>query len=452
MSAEIATPTAGEQPVKKRRGRSIAVWVALVLAGLLLLLSSYAVWVNRVALNTDVFVDTSTELIEDDAIREAVAQRAVDELYANVDVEAAIEERLPEDVKSLAGPTAAALRQAAPEILDRALEQPALQRVWETALEQSHRTLVQVLEGGGDRVSTEGGVVTLELRPIVLEAADRLGIRDQVEERLPEDAGRIEVLRSDELDTAQNGFQLLKTLAWVLPLLTLAAFGGAVWLAHERRRAIRGIGITIAVVGVLGLLAANLTGNYVVNSLVEQRDGREAASNAWDILTELMRSSFRWQVVIGVLFVMASWLAGPGRRALAARRTLAPALRERVWAYVGLVVVGLILLLTGPVSDFTRFLVVAILVALGVAWIELTRAQTLREFPDAGAPAFFDDARGRVSDWLESRRAPAAPTAAPPPASGDTTARLANLADLHARGELTDEEYASAKARVLAGE
>jgi len=108
MSAEIATPTAGEQPVKKRRGRSIAVWVALVLAGLLLLLSSYAVWVNRVALNTDVFVDTSTELIEDDAIREAVAQRAVDELYANVDVEAAIEERLPEDVKSLAGPTAAA--------------------------------------------------------------------------------------------------------------------------------------------------------------------------------------------------------------------------------------------------------------------------------------------------------------------------------------------------------
>ena len=59
--------------MKKRRGRSIAVWVVLVLAGLLLLLSSFAVWVNRVALNTDVFVDTSTELIEDDAIREAVA-------------------------------------------------------------------------------------------------------------------------------------------------------------------------------------------------------------------------------------------------------------------------------------------------------------------------------------------------------------------------------------------
>jgi hypothetical protein len=32
------------------------------------------------------------------------------------------------------------------------------------------------------------------------------------------------------------------------------------------------------------------------------------------------------------------------------------------------------------------------------------------------------------------------------------TARLLSLADLHTRGELTDEEYAAAKARVLSGE
>ncbi len=143
----------------------------------------------------------------------------------------------------------------------------------------------------------------LDLRELVLEAAARLGIRSQVDERLPEDAGRIEVLRSDELDTAQNVFQLLKTLAWVLPVLTLLAFAGAVWLAPDRRRALRRVGITVVVVGVLGLLAASLTGNYVVHALVAERDVRPAAGNAWDILTDLMRSSFRWLVVVGVLFV-----------------------------------------------------------------------------------------------------------------------------------------------------
>ncbi len=441
-----ATDTA-EPPARKGRGRATAVWAVLVVAGLLLLLTSFAVWINRVALNTQVFTDTSTELLDNDAIRSAVATRAVDELYTNVDVEAAIEERLPDDVKSLAGPTAAGLRQVAPEILDRALEQPALQRLFKASLEESHKTLVEVLEGGGGRVTTEGGVVTLELRPIVLEAADRIGIRDRVEERLPEDAGRIEILRSDELDTAQSAFQLLKTLAWVLPLLTLVAFGFAVWLAGERRRAVRGIGITLVVVGVLGLLAAKLTGNYVVDSLVAQRDNRDAAGNAWNILTDLMRGSFRWMIIVGILFVVVAWLAGPGRRAVSARRSLAPAFRNRVWAYVGLAIVALILLLTGQVSDFTRFLFVAVLVALGATWIELTRRQTLREFPDAAGPTLIADARSRVTGWLEERRA--RPEAAGPDV--DVPARLVSLADLHARGELTDEEYASAKARVLAG-
>ncbi len=452
MSEHADTSAASKHAPKPSRGRSVALYILLVLAGVLLLLSSFAVWINRVALNTDVFVDTSSQLIEDDAIRRAIATKAVDELYANVDVQAEIEKQLPKDVKSLSGPAAAALRQGAYEIVDRALEQPALQRVWASTIRQSHETLVQVLEGGGPRVTTEGGVVTLNLDQIVRDAADRIGIGEQVADKLPEDAGRIEVLRSDELDAVQNGFQLLKTLAWVLPLLTLAAFALAVWLARGRRRqAVRGVGIAVLVVGVLGLLAANLTGNYVVNSLVADRESRHAADNAWNILTDLMRSSFRWLVLIGILFIVASWLAGPGRRAIASRRVLAPAIRERLWAYVGLAVVALLLLVAGSVSDFTRFLVVVVLVALGAAWIELMRAQTMREFPEAGAPAFVGEARGRVSDWLETRRAPAAPAAAPP-TGGDTTARLANLADLHARGELTDEEYASAKARVLAGE
>ena len=55
-----------------------------------------------------------------------------------------------------------------------------------------------------------------------------------------------------------------------------------------------------------------------------------------------------------------------------------------------------------------------------------------------------------MTSWWESRRASAdSPTEAP---STDVTTRLASLADMHAKGELTDEEYASAKARVLGGE
>jgi len=441
-------PEAARAP--RPRARFAGFYVLLVVAGLLLLLSSFAVWINRVALNTEVFTDTSSELLDNDEIRSAVATRVVDELYASVDVQAELEQQLPDDFQALSGPAAAGLREASYRIVDRALEQPRFQALFAEAVRASHETLVQVLEGNKSVVSTEGGVVTLDLEAVILEAADRIGLRDQVQDNLPENIGKIEILQSNELDTAQDAFQLLKTLAWVLPILTLLAFAGAVWILPDRRRALRGVGITAVVVGVLGLLAANLTGNYVVNALVEERDTRPAANNAWDILTDLMRSSFRWLVVIGILFVVAWWLAGHGRSAVAARRTLAPALRGRWWAYAALAVVGLLLLVTGSVSDFTRFLVVALLIALGAVWIELTRAQTLREFPDAGAPVFIGDARTRVESWWDARRTRAeAPAVA---ASEAVSAQLANLAGLHAQGALTDEEFAAAKARVLAGE
>ena len=96
---------------------------------------------------------------------------------------------------------------------------------------------------------------------------------------------------------------------------------------------------------------------------------------------------------------------------------------------------------------------------LGAVWIEVTRTQTLQEFPDASGPDLIGDARVRVSSWWDARRAgraaaaaTTAPAIAEAGAATDVAGRLADLANLHASGALTDEEFASAKARVLAGE
>jgi len=452
-AAETVSSEPQAAPSRRSRLRSTGYYLALVVAGILLLLSTFAVWVNRVALNTSVFVNTNSRLIEDDNIRQAIATAAVDNLYQSVDVQAEIKNQLPKDVQSLSGPASAALRQAAYTIVDRALQQPALQRLFATALEESHKTLVQVLSGGGPNVSTKNGVVTLNLRQIILDAADRLGIGQQIAGKIPENAGQIVILRNKQLNTAQNAFQLLKTLAWALPVLTLLVFGLAAWLAGtgRRRKAVRGIGVTILAVGAIGLIASNLTGNYLVNSLAKDHETRKAASDAWDIVTVLMRASFRWYLIIGALFVLAAWLAGPGRRAIDVRRLIAPAMRERVWPYVGLAIVAVILLLTGPIADTTRYLLDVLMIGLIAVWIEVTRSQTLHEFPDAGAPAFIGDTKTRVSGWLEARRARGS-QASEPSAASDVSARLQQLSALHASGDLTDEEYAAAKARVLAGE
>jgi len=47
------------------------------------------------------------------------------------------------------------------------------------------------------------------------------------------------------------------------------------------------------------------------------------------------------------------------------------------------------------------------------------------------------------------QQAAAAAAAPPPPAEDDSTAQLQNLANLHAQGVLTEEEFAASKAKIL---
>ena len=304
-----------------------------------------------------------------------------------------------------------------------------------------------MLEERSGTVSTQEGVVTLDIGDIVIEAADRIGVSDSVQGRIDEDEGRIELFRSDELDTAQDAFQLANTVAWVLPILTLALFGLALWLGRGRRRlTVRAVGVAITASGLLGLLATNVSGWYLVGTLTTDRESEAAGDSAWDIVTELLRGSFRLQIVVGLLFLLAAWVAGPGARAVAVRRTLAPALRRRRYAYGALAVVALLFFLTGPVGDFARLLGELVVIGLIAGWIEWMRRETLREFPDTTGPAIVPRLREVLaSEWPATSRGGST-------RPGDLTGRLQELADLHARGELNDEEYAAAKARVLAGE
>ncbi len=445
---QVAAPIRPEKPSRLRR---IGIYALILLAALLLMVSTFAVWVDRVALNTSVFTETSTELLDDEDVRRAIAVRTIDEIYDSVDVEEELEGPLPEDVESLAGPTSATLRELGPGIVQRALGRAELRRLWRRAIRESHETLIEVLEERSGTVSTQEGVVTLDLGNIVIEAADRIGVSDSVQRRIGPDAGRVELLESDELDVAQDAFRLMNAVAWALPVLTLLIFGLAIWISRGRRRlTVRAIGIAVLLSGVLGLLAVNLTGRLLVGALATESESRDAGHSAWHIVTELLRGSFRLQIAIGLLVLLGAWIASPSPWAVGVRRALAPALRRRGIAYGTVAVVALVVLLTGPVDDFARLLSELVIFGLIAGWIEWMRRQTLEEFPDATGPAFLADARVQLSEWAQGRRA--APAGGPAAQELDLTARLRDLADLHAKGELTDEEYAAAKQRVLSGE
>jgi hypothetical protein len=363
------------------RTRAILAWGLLGLGTLILLVGSLTVWVERQALDTDAWVDVSTELLEDDEVREALSVYIVDQLYANVDVEARLEQRLPPDLDGLAAPISGALRPASERAVDRFLQRPRVQGLWEDVNREAHEALLRILENETrEGVSIEEGAVTLDLRTFMIQVSEELGIGEGLEERIPEDAGQLTVLESDELDTAQDAVRVIKALSWLVIILAVLAFAGAVWFARDRRAMLRNVGVVFLLVGVLLLLIRRLVGSYLVDALAEGELAQDAAGSAWIIGTGLL-AEVAWALVIyGAVMLFGAVLAGPtvlGRRV---RGAIGPTLRDRpAVAWAVLAGVYLLVVLWGPVPALRTWVGVIFLGALVALGFEAYRRVTLRE-------------------------------------------------------------------------
>jgi hypothetical protein len=430
-----------EPQVSASRGRMAAAWTLVVLGIVVAVLAVIAGYVRYQALDTPTVKETATELIENDQVREQIAARLVDQLFTNVDVEAALRERLPPDQQRLAPPLAGAARTLADRAATELLERPRVQQLWIDSIVRAHEELIAVLDDDTTVLSTEGGFVVLNLRPLVIQLGEQVAIVGSLADRLPDSAGHIKIMEADQLETAQELTQLLKRVAavlWIVPFLLWAI---AFWLARGRRRAIlRTIGIGLIAVGLLVLLVRRVGGNYVVDDLVKLDSVRPAASDAWDIITALLADG-GWTVFgLGVIAVVAVWLTGPSPSATATRRELAPFLVRPELAFGVAALLLLLLVLWGPTAQTRRVqlvLAAAILLAIGV---EILRRHTAREFPEAQAADLGATARGMLG---RMRGSPA------PPAEDARLAALERLQQLHDQGAVTDEEYAAEKARLL---
>ena len=456
-----------EQPIR-RRGLALAL---VILATVVAFVAIFSVWINRQILNTDNWTVTSSRLLEQPTIRNQVADFLVDELYANVDVEAQLEEALPERAKPLAGPAAGALRTLAVRGTRELLARPRAQAAWENANREMHQLLIKVLEGGGPTVSTNNGVVVLDLKSLLAQTQERVGLGGRLANALPDDAAEITILESDQLAVAQDAFRALRALPIVLVSLSLLLFGIALAVSPGwRRQAVRAYGLGFIAAGALALAALSALGSEVTHTLARTEAAEPAVEQTWTISTSLLREVAVSTIGYGVLMFLGALLAGPTRTATSIRRFLAPYLREPGLAYVGLLVLLGVGILWWAPTPATRnpitALLLAILIALG---FEGLRRRTAHEFPDADRKVAEQHGRERlarataaVRSWGSGAGATirqASPLSSDKPGNGgDSTAahderlaRLEQLGRLRDAGTIDDDEFRTEKTRILSG-
>jgi hypothetical protein len=383
-AAEVAAP-AGER-AKVTGWRRWVPWALIGLATIIALVAALNVWVKRQALSTDNWTSASSRLLENSEIRSAISVYMVDQLYQNVDVGKALQERLPPSTKALGPPLAAALEPALVRTANTILGRPKVQQLWENANRRAHQLFMAVIDGKHGILESTNGNVVLNLRPLIDQLAAETGIGARLEQRLPPDAGQITVMKGNQLETARNAVKVVRVMSYLLSFLVLALFAAAVYIARDRRRRmLMAAGVSILCVGLLVLVVRRLAGGYLVDALTSNADEKDPVNAAWAIGTELLRNVGINGVIYGSVAILAAWIAGPSRPATWLRRVSAPTLRDHpVVAYGALTVVLLIILASGP-TDGQRVFPLLALFVLAFIGLEVLRRQTIREFPPAPA-------------------------------------------------------------------
>lgn len=446
MPDSAATPAASE-PKKTNavkpaagslsRGRRITIWVLVILASVLLLVSILTTWVKRQMLDNTAWQNATAQVIQDPQVQSALATYTVNQIYQNVNVGQALSERLPPNLQQLGPPIAGALQAPATQGVKLLLSRPRVQQAFLKASAFAHEKLVAVLENKTSHgISTGNGVVTLNLHELVMEVGTALGLPASALAKLPSNTGTITLLKSSQLKAAQTGVQAINKLSVWLFVAVLFLYGLAIYLARGARRVtLRNAGLGFVVVGLITLIIRRLLGNYIVSSLASP-NYQHATHRLWLIGTAILGQIGYAIVLYGVIATLAAVFAGPTYPAVWLRSRLAPILNEKqgiVWGSVAFLYLLLVLWGgTHALRTWWGILLLGGLIALGVYAL---RRQTLQEFP-SGTPA--PAAADGDATAVQAHGAPRSPAS-----------ELARLAELHRSGALSDEEFERAKKIAL---
>ncbi|MFA9400923.1 MAG: SHOCT domain-containing protein [Acidobacteriota bacterium] len=457
--------TAAAKAVAPERPHKGWVRFLTILAGVITVLAILSTWVDRQLFDTEEWGNTSLKVLQQPEVQKALADYAVEELYDNVNVEAELKQVLPGDTKDLSGVAAGALRSVADKGAQQALGNQQVQDLWRQANETAQKTLVNIIEDESNVLETSGGEVTLELRPLIIEIADQIGLGKEANENIPDSVGNIEIVNSDELSTVQTAASLIHGTALITALLVCLLIGLAVYLSPGYRwLTVFWLAVALILAALVVLVLRSVIGDVVVSGLADV-DIEPAAQAGYDAATDLMKS-IAWTVIWGGVGMIAiAWLISPNGAAESTRKLLAVPFGRypgAVFALLGVVALIYLIAGAGDQRTFLVHLMVVILLGIG-AWF--FRRQLMLEYPDADFQQVGElGERVRASAgkaWAGRPKSLPKPSFGKGGSKGDETApapevdpetrrldQLERLASMHKSGVLTDEEFAEEKARV----
>jgi hypothetical protein len=257
--------------------RSLAA-ALVVLTSVLLLVATLAGYVRHALLDPEQFADRATSTLSDSSVRTLVGDRVTDDVVL----------RHQADLLSVRPVIASAVSGIVGGGAFRSLFHRAALDAHRAVLERDENTVALT-------VADVGTVAAAALRTL------RPSLARQVQ-----DSGRIEVVDRDIGSAPGKAARIardVRVLAYVLAALTLAAAIAALVVTHDRRRTASQLGVGVATVGVVVVVAYTIVRAIVLDGFHDP-DERAAAGAVWSAFLGDLRT-FGW-VLVGSGAVLAA--------------------------------------------------------------------------------------------------------------------------------------------------
>ena len=169
------------------------------------------------------------------------------------------------------------------------------------------------------------GVLTLELRPVIVAVAHQLASLGVAESQLNSLSVHMPLVKVSGIVRARMAVRWLARAAFWLPLLALATLIGAVLTAVNRRRALVVVGASVA--AAMAAFAAVLwIGSALMVRGMTDAVSERAAKAALSVVTASLRSEMWTTAIVGLtvaglgVALLAAARRGPGPATIAASR------------------------------------------------------------------------------------------------------------------------------------
>jgi hypothetical protein len=319
----------------RHHGHRVLVALLLVLGMILTPITIVALFVKTEISDTSRYVQSVAPLSSDPAIQAFVANDVSNRLFEQVNVKSYVQEALPPRAQQLAGPISSALQTFVREATLRVLQSAQFQKLWTDANRIAHTQIVNVLTGkhSGAVTANANGQVSIDISSVVQLVQQQLqasGI--DLFSRIPiaRIGGQVPIFQSKDLYKARHAVGLLNTLAFVLPILVLASFGGAIVLSRNRRKGFIAAAFAFSLGALFLALVLAVGRSIYLNAATSNALPYDAAAAVYDTLLRFLHTSIRAVLTFSVVMLIAVIFAGPSRLAVWFRTSM-----RRIAAWLG---------------------------------------------------------------------------------------------------------------------